>query len=48
MLVPGPPIDWASATLQFTNTDIGILEVWTKQDAGWKLLARQGFKLPVA
>jgi ketosteroid isomerase-like protein len=28
-----------------TNTDIGILEVWTKQDGGWKLLARQGFKL---
>jgi uncharacterized protein DUF4440 len=31
-----------------SNVDIGILEVWTKQDAGWKLLARQGFKLPVA
>jgi hypothetical protein len=28
-----------------TNVDIGILEVWTKQDGGWKLLARQGFKL---
>jgi len=28
-----------------TNIDIGILEVWTKQDGGWKLLARQGFKL---
>jgi Domain of unknown function (DUF4440) len=28
-----------------TNTDIGILEVWTKQDGGWKLLARQGYKL---
>ena len=28
-----------------TNTDIGILEVWTKQDGAWKLLARQGFKL---
>lgn len=28
-----------------TNIDIGILEVWAKQDGGWKLLARQGFKL---
>jgi hypothetical protein len=28
-----------------TNVDIGILEVWTKQDGGWKLLARQGYKL---
>jgi ketosteroid isomerase-like protein len=29
-----------------TNVDIGILGVWTKQDGGWKLLARQGYKLP--
>ena len=28
-----------------TNTDIGILEVWTQQDGSWKLLARQGYKL---
>ena len=28
-----------------TNTRIGILEVWQKQDGGWKLLARQGYKL---
>jgi hypothetical protein len=28
-----------------TSIDIGILEVWTKQDGSWKLLARQGFKL---
>ena len=28
-----------------TNIDIGILEVWTKQDGAWKLLARQGYKL---
>jgi ketosteroid isomerase-like protein len=28
-----------------TNIDIGILEVWTKQDGNWKLLARQGYKL---
>jgi hypothetical protein len=27
------------------TTKIGILEVWQKQDAGWKLLARQGYKL---
>jgi hypothetical protein len=29
-----------------TNIDIGILEVWAKADGGWKLLARQGYKLP--
>ena len=29
-----------------TNTRIGALQVWQKQDGGWKLLARQGFKLP--
>jgi ketosteroid isomerase-like protein len=28
-----------------TSTKIGILAVWTKQDGGWKLLARQGYKL---
>ena len=28
-----------------TNIDIGTLEVWTKQDGTWKLLARQGYKL---
>ena len=28
-----------------TNTEIGILEVWTKGDGGWKLLARQAYKL---
>ena len=28
-----------------TNTRIGALQVWQKQDSGWKLLARQGFKL---
>ncbi|MBO0735680.1 MAG: nuclear transport factor 2 family protein [Alphaproteobacteria bacterium] len=28
------------------HIDIGILEVWTKEDGGWKLLARQGYKLP--
>jgi ketosteroid isomerase-like protein len=28
------------------TTKIGALEVWQKQDGGWKLLARQGYKLP--
>ncbi|MBV9828415.1 MAG: nuclear transport factor 2 family protein [Alphaproteobacteria bacterium] len=28
------------------TTKIGVLEVWQKQDGGWKLLARQGYKLP--
>jgi len=28
-----------------TNTRIGALQVWQKQDGNWKLLARQGFKL---
>lgn len=30
------------------HTKIGILEVWQKQGGGWKLLARQGYKLPAA
>jgi ketosteroid isomerase-like protein len=30
-----------------TTTKIGALQVWQKQDGGWKLLARQGFRLPV-
>jgi hypothetical protein len=29
-----------------TNTKIGVLQVWQKQDSGWKLLARASFKLP--
>jgi len=28
-----------------STTRIGALQVWQKQDGGWKLLARQGFKL---
>jgi len=28
------------------TTRIGALQVWQKQDGGWKLLARQGFRLP--
>jgi ketosteroid isomerase-like protein len=27
------------------NVRIGALQVWHKQDGGWKLLARQGYKL---
>lgn len=26
------------------NSDIGALQVWKKESAGWKLLARQAFK----
>jgi hypothetical protein len=29
-----------------TTTRIGALQVWQKQSGGWKLLARQGFRLP--
>jgi hypothetical protein len=29
-----------------TTTKIGALQVWQRQDGGWKLLARQGFRLP--
>jgi hypothetical protein len=29
-----------------TTTRIGALQVWQKQDGGWKLIARQGFRLP--
>ncbi|MBV8889477.1 MAG: nuclear transport factor 2 family protein [Alphaproteobacteria bacterium] len=28
-----------------TDVNIGVLAVWQKQDGGWKLLARQGYKL---
>lgn len=28
------------------TTKLGALQVWQKQNGGWKLLARQGFKLP--
>jgi hypothetical protein len=28
-----------------TTTRIGALQVWQRQEGGWKLLARQGFKL---
>ena len=29
-----------------TTTRIGALQVWQRQDGDWKLLARQGFRLP--
>jgi hypothetical protein len=29
-----------------TTTRIGVLQVWQKQTGGWKLLARQAFRLP--
>jgi ketosteroid isomerase-like protein len=31
---------------KITNTKIGVLQVWQKQDGGWKLLARASWKLP--
>ncbi|HEX2828229.1 MAG TPA: nuclear transport factor 2 family protein [Burkholderiales bacterium] len=31
-----------------STTRIGALQLWQKQDAGWKLVARQGFRLPAA
>jgi ketosteroid isomerase-like protein len=29
-----------------TNTKIGVMQVWQKQEDGWKLLARASWKLP--
>ena len=29
-----------------STTRIGALQLWQKQDSGWKLIARQGFRLP--
>ena len=29
-----------------TATRIGALQLWQRQDGGWKLIARQGFRLP--
>ena len=31
---------------KLTNTKIGVMQVWQKQDGGWKLLARSSWKLP--
>lgn len=30
------------------NLNIGLLMVWVKEKGGWKLLARQAFRLPVS
>jgi hypothetical protein len=30
---------------KISNTKLGVLAVWQKQDGDWKLLARQGYKL---
>jgi ketosteroid isomerase-like protein len=40
---------WVSETEldgKVTNTKIGVIQVWQKQDADWKLLARASWKLP--
>jgi hypothetical protein len=29
-----------------TTIRVGALQVWQKQDGGWKFLARQGFRPP--
>jgi ketosteroid isomerase-like protein len=29
-----------------TNTKIGVMQVWQKQEGGWKLLARASWRLP--
>ena len=34
-----------SADLGKVHLDLGVLTVWTKQKKGWKLLARQAFKI---
>lgn len=34
-----------SADLGSTHVNLGILTVWTKQKGGWKLLARQAYRL---
>ncbi len=40
---------WVSDTEvdgKVTNTKIGVMQVWQKQNDGWKLLARSSYKLP--
>jgi len=29
-----------------TDTKVGVMQVWQKQDGGWKLLARSSYRLP--
>jgi ketosteroid isomerase-like protein len=40
---------WVSETEldgKVTTTKIGVMQVWQKQNEGWKLLARSSHKLP--
>jgi ketosteroid isomerase-like protein len=40
---------WVSQTElegKVTDTNIGVMQVWQKQDGGWKLLARASYRLP--
>src|SRR5438105_441574 len=40
---------WVSQTElegKVTDTKIGVMQVWQKQDGGWKLLARASYRLP--
>ena len=40
---------WVSQTElegKVTDTKIGVMEVWQKQNGGWKLLARASYRLP--
>ena len=40
---------WVSQTElegKVTDTKIGVMQVWQKQDGGWKLLARSSYRLP--
>ena len=40
---------WVSQTElegKVTDTKIGVMQVWQKQDGGWKLLARASWRLP--
>ena len=40
---------WVSETEldgKVTNTKIGVMQVWQKQNDGWKLLARSSYRLP--
>jgi ketosteroid isomerase-like protein len=40
---------WVSQTElegKVTDTKIGVMQVWQKQDGGWKLLARSSHRLP--
>ncbi|MBC6368528.1 nuclear transport factor 2 family protein [Algoriphagus sp. AK58] len=36
----------AGSNGQVNKLDIGLLMIWSKEDGGWKLLARQAFRMP--